>query len=204
MAWDSWDYQRAWLSRAAVRMVRTPLDVCSSLTLCWFSLRVVETRSVKAVKSHLNTREGHHTPEGGLKATMLTLVYVVNQNGQKLMPCKPAKARKLLRAGKARVAGRSPFTIKLLWDCEERVQEITLGVDKGSHATGFSWSVRDKSSCRACSDTAWMLKRKWRRVAYTGGAGALGSGIAPNAFSIALPANAVGACRLPSGQTWKR
>ena len=54
------------------------------------------------------------------------------------MPCKPAKARKLLRAGKARVAGRSPFTIKLLWDCEERVQEITLGVDKGSHATGFS------------------------------------------------------------------
>jgi RRXRR protein/HNH endonuclease len=119
-------------------MVRTLLDVCSSLTLCWFSLRVVETRSVKTVKSHLNTREGHHTPEGGLNATMSTLVYVLNRNGQKLMPCNPAKARKLLRAGKARVAGRSPFTIKLLWDCEEQVQEVTLGIDKGSHVTGFS------------------------------------------------------------------
>jgi len=54
------------------------------------------------------------------------------------MPCNPAKARKLVRAGKAKVAGRNPFTIKLLWDCEEQVQEITLGIDKGSHATGFS------------------------------------------------------------------
>jgi 5-methylcytosine-specific restriction endonuclease McrA len=93
---------------------------------------------VYAVKSHLNSREGYHTPEGGLKATMSTLVYVLNQNGHKLMPCNPAKARKLVRAGKAKVAGRNPFTIKLLWDCEEQVQEITLGIDKGSHATGFS------------------------------------------------------------------
>jgi 5-methylcytosine-specific restriction endonuclease McrA len=69
---------------------------------------------------------------------MSTLVYVLNQNGHKLMPCNPAKARKLVRAGKAKVAGRNPFTIKLLWDCEEQVQEITLGIDKGSHATGFS------------------------------------------------------------------
>jgi 5-methylcytosine-specific restriction endonuclease McrA len=69
---------------------------------------------------------------------MSTLVYVLNQNGHKLMPCNPAKARKLVRAGKAKVAGRNPFTIKLLWDCEEQVQEITLGIDKGSHGTGFS------------------------------------------------------------------
>ncbi len=69
---------------------------------------------------------------------MSTLVYVLNQNGHKLMPCNPAKARKLVRAGKAKVAGRNPFTIKLLWDCEEQAQEITLGIDKGSHATGFS------------------------------------------------------------------
>ncbi len=64
-------------------------------------------------------------------------VYVINQNGHPLMPCKPAKARKLLRDGKAIVVHRSPFTIKLLWDCEEQVQEVTLGIDKGSHVTGF-------------------------------------------------------------------
>jgi hypothetical protein len=69
---------------------------------------------------------------------MLTLVYVLNHNGQKLMPCKPAKARKLLHAGRAKVTAYSPFTIQLLWDCEEHTQEVVLGIDKGSHATGFS------------------------------------------------------------------
>src|SRR6266568_6406315 len=68
---------------------------------------------------------------------MSTLVYVINQNEQPLMPCKPAKARKLLRDRRAKVIGRCPFTIKLLWDCEEHVQEVTLGIDKGSHVTGF-------------------------------------------------------------------
>ncbi len=53
------------------------------------------------------------------------------------MPCAPAKARKLLKAGQARVIGRSPFTIQLQWQCEEKVQEVTLGIDKGSHFTGF-------------------------------------------------------------------
>jgi len=64
-------------------------------------------------------------------------VFVINQNGHPLMPCHPAKARKLLRDGKARVIGRSPFTIKLLWDCEEHTQEVVLGIDKGSALTGF-------------------------------------------------------------------
>ncbi len=63
-------------------------------------------------------------------------VYVINHNGHPLMPCKPAKARKLLRNGKARVIRRCPFTIQLLWDCEEHVQEVLVGIDKGSHATG--------------------------------------------------------------------
>jgi len=65
-------------------------------------------------------------------------VYVKNKNGHPLMPCKPAKARKLLRDGKAKVVNRCPFTIQLLWDCEENVQEVTVGLDKGSHVTGLS------------------------------------------------------------------
>ncbi len=69
---------------------------------------------------------------------MSLVVYVINQNGNPLMPCKPSKARKLLRDGHARVIKRSPFTIKLLWDCEEQVQEVILGIDKGSHTTGIS------------------------------------------------------------------
>lgn len=85
----------------------------------------------------LNTREEHLTLKGGLNATMPVNVYVMHQNGHPLMPCTPAKARKLLKAGKATVITRRPFTIKLLWNCEEHIQEITLGVDKGSHVTGF-------------------------------------------------------------------
>ncbi|HWZ20392.1 MAG TPA: RRXRR domain-containing protein, partial [Ktedonobacteraceae bacterium] len=68
---------------------------------------------------------------------MSTLVYVINQNGQPLMPCRPSKARKLLRDRRASVIGHCPFTIKLLWECEEQVQEVTLGIDQGSHGTGF-------------------------------------------------------------------
>jgi len=65
-------------------------------------------------------------------------VHVINKNGNPLMPCKPAKARKLLRDEKAKVYSRCPFTIKLEWDCEENVQEVTVGIDKGSSVTGFS------------------------------------------------------------------
>jgi hypothetical protein len=66
-------------------------------------------------------------------------VYVRNRDGTPLMPCTPAKARKLLRDGKAKVVERSPFTIQLLWDCEGHVQEVTLGIDKGSHVTGIAY-----------------------------------------------------------------
>src|SRR5438128_363997 len=64
-------------------------------------------------------------------------VYVRNQDGHPLMPCTPAKARKLLRAGKARVVKRSPFTIQLTWLCEGHVQEVRVGIDKGSQTTGI-------------------------------------------------------------------
>jgi len=84
----------------------------------------------------VNTREEHITPQGGHKATMY--VYVRDQDSQPLMPCTPAKARKLLRAGKARVVERCPFTIQLGWQCEGNVQEVTLGIDKGSHITGIA------------------------------------------------------------------
>ena len=65
-------------------------------------------------------------------------VYVLNKNGNPLMPCKPAKARHLLRDKKAKVVDRKPFTIQLLWDCEENVQEVRCGIDKGCKVTGIA------------------------------------------------------------------
>lgn len=54
------------------------------------------------------------------------------------MPCKPAKARHLLRDGKARVVRRTPFTIQLTIATGENVQSIHLGVDAGSKHIGLS------------------------------------------------------------------
>jgi predicted HNH restriction endonuclease len=65
-------------------------------------------------------------------------VYVINKNGNPLMPCKPAKARHLLRYGKAKVIKRNPFTIQLLWNCEQNVQEVRCGIDKGCSTTGIA------------------------------------------------------------------
>lgn len=72
------------------------------------------------------------------------LVYVINQNGNPLMPCKPSKARKLLRDGKAKVIHREPFTIKLKWLATEYTQPLTLGIDSGSKTIGSA--VRDKDN----------------------------------------------------------
>jgi len=64
------------------------------------------------------------------------VVYVINQDGKPLMPCKPAKAKHLLRDQKAKVVRRTPFTIKLLWECEAKLQEVTAGMDTGSKMIG--------------------------------------------------------------------
>ena len=66
------------------------------------------------------------------------LVYVFNKSGRPLMPCKPARAKHLLRDGKAKVVKRSPFTIQLLYRSSGHVQEVTVGVDKGAKTTGFA------------------------------------------------------------------
>jgi len=68
-------------------------------------------------------------------------VFIRNHDGAPLMPCTPAKARKLLRAGTASVVARSPFTIQLGWQCEGQVQEVVVGIDKGSSVTGLSCVV---------------------------------------------------------------
>lgn len=63
---------------------------------------------------------------------------VLNMRGKALMPTTPCKAKKLLRAGKAKVVRRSPFTIQLNYPTGETLQPITLGIDAGAKFIGFS------------------------------------------------------------------
>ncbi|ABX31780.1 HNH endonuclease [Petrotoga mobilis SJ95] len=72
------------------------------------------------------------------------LVYVLNKYGKPLMPCKPSKARKLLKEGKAKVVRKEPFTIQLLYGSSGYKQPITLGVDAGSKSIGLSATTENK------------------------------------------------------------
>ena len=65
-------------------------------------------------------------------------VYVLNKNGKALMPCKPQKARILLKEKKAKVINRTPFTIQLLYGSSGYKQPVNLGVDAGSKYIGLS------------------------------------------------------------------
>ncbi len=65
------------------------------------------------------------------------MVYVLSKDGKPLMPTtRHGKVRRLLRDEKAKVVRRCPFTIRLLYDTPDIVQELTLGVDTGSSVIG--------------------------------------------------------------------
>ena len=65
------------------------------------------------------------------------MVYVLNINGQPLMPtARHGKVRRLLRDKKAKVIKRCPFTIQLLYETLNVTQDITLGVDAAASISG--------------------------------------------------------------------
>lgn len=72
------------------------------------------------------------------------MVYVISIEGRPLMPCKEAKARRLLKQNTAKIYKREPFTIQLLFECENQTQDITLGVDAGSKHIGLSATTNSK------------------------------------------------------------
>ena len=73
------------------------------------------------------------------------MVYVLNQDGEPIMPTENhAKVRVLLKQGKAKVVRRTPFTIQLLYSSTNYTQDITLGVDAGSKHIGLSATTENK------------------------------------------------------------
>ena len=118
------------------KLKNVPTDapqVCSSTSTV---LNKEETLSVSSIVLTCNNPEvdllQHHT--GELKAK----VYVLSIEGKPLMPCTPCKARKLLKNDKAKIVKLYPFTIKLNFECENQVQEVSFGVDSGYQFIGFS------------------------------------------------------------------
>ncbi len=65
-------------------------------------------------------------------------VYVLNCHGEPLMPCRPRKAKFLLKESKAKVVKMVPFTIQLLYGSSGYKQEVSLGIDAGTQHIGVS------------------------------------------------------------------
>lgn len=65
-------------------------------------------------------------------------VFVLDQNRKPLNPTHPARARKLLKTGRARVLKWYPFTIILDKSSAERTNKYRLKIDPGSKTTGLA------------------------------------------------------------------
>ena len=67
------------------------------------------------------------------------MVFVLDTNRKPLAPCHPARARKLLKTGKAKVFKKYPFTIVLEKEVKEENQcQYRLKIDYGSRHTGLA------------------------------------------------------------------
>ena len=65
-------------------------------------------------------------------------VFVLSREGYPLMPTTPRRARLWLKARRARVVRRDPFTIQLRFETTSYAQPVTVGVDTGSKAVGLA------------------------------------------------------------------
>lgn len=65
-------------------------------------------------------------------------VFVLSRTKNPLMPCTPARARKLLQAGRAAIYRRQPFAIIMKDRDDGDVQPVEFKVDPGSKTTGLA------------------------------------------------------------------
>lgn len=112
--------------------------VCSSMISTLNKEETLSDANLKTLDNNLE--ENLHQQTDGLKVK----VFVIAKSGKILMPTTPRKARVLLKENKAKVVTTKPFTIQLNWDCEEKTQETTLGIDTGSKVIGYSVTTKTK------------------------------------------------------------
>lgn len=118
------------------------------------------------------TREGGVTPDpvpagraagAGDRTITTSRVFVLDRKGRPLMPTHPARARELLRKGRARVHRLTPFTIRLVdvdaTDPGVDVDGVELGIDPGSKTTGMAVFVTDAHGNRTAVSLIELVHR---------------------------------------------
>lgn len=88
-------------------------------------------------------------------------VLVLDRNKQPLMPCHPARARELLKQGKAAVYRRYPFTIILTERQGGTVQPVQFKLDPGAKTSGIAL-VAEFRRGRSCIWAAELTHRGQR------------------------------------------
>ena len=93
---------------------------------------------------HLSEENIYPSREKGSNP-MVQRVFVLDTHRKPLSPCHPARARELLRRGKAAVFRRVPFTIILKYVPEGEPTPVWVKLDPGSRTTGIALTMRRHS-----------------------------------------------------------
>lgn len=112
----------------------TPTGISHARCNCGLSLNspLEVIGSVADLKTSFNNSDAILTVRGQAGQNLrVSVVYVLNQSGLPLMPCRPQKARRLLEQGLAKIVKRTPFTIQLSYPTGEVKQEVVFGMDSG-------------------------------------------------------------------------
>jgi len=126
-----------------LKLKNVPMDASQVHCSTSFVLNSLETNSEQNIVLDCNTSDvnltGFTDPERNVSKTVNhKTVFVKSINNEPLMPCTPTKARHMLKKGEAHVVKLNPFTIKLNFECENKVQVGKLKIDDGYKHVGFS------------------------------------------------------------------
>lgn len=121
------------------KLKNAPVDASQVRRSASTALNRAERLSAPRKVLSCNNPEGNPLRHaGGRSSRVAASVHVLNMRGQPLMPTTPRNARRLLREGRAEVAKRLPFVIRLKSASGETKQKTALGIDSGYGRIGFS------------------------------------------------------------------
>ena len=87
---------------------------------------------------------------------MAQRVFVLDTNRRSLSPCHPARARQLLKNGKAAIFRHVPFTIILKYAPKGEPTPVRIKLDPGSRTTGIALTMKRKGK----DEVIWAAELK--------------------------------------------
>lgn len=130
----------------------TPTDAPQVCSNCDSVLNISEGRgSVQNLKTFDNNSEEDHRKHSSGSVSnessiIQNIVYVLDIDGNPLMPTNQSKSRRMLKCGKAKVVRKRPFTIQLTYQSTHYKQDIKLGIDTGYENIGLSANTKKKET----------------------------------------------------------